>query len=324
MANRFQILIAENDPACQTALYGMLSNWGYEVTVAADGFEALSVLQEEHGPRMAILDSKLPGLNAVEVCRRVRALNQLNYAYLLLLTETGSVEDLVSAMDAGADDYITRPFHPQEFRARLHVGSRIIRLQERLALAHEELYEQATRDSLTGLWNRSTTIQILDNEVARASRCGASLSLIMADLDHFKQINDRFGHITGDTVLREATHRMSAVLRKYDAMGRFGGEEFLIVVPGCDLAASVAVAERLREVVACQPYIAEEANCPATCSFGLAWSGTCAAVDSDQLLREADAALYAAKRNGRNRVEVYSPDMAANAVTFSLPQTGAS
>jgi two-component system cell cycle response regulator len=303
MANNTPILVASSNPASQTALHSMLSSWGFEVMVASDGFEALSLLQGDRGPRMAILDSKLPGLTAVEICRRVRALNQLNYAYLLLLTEAGPVENLVFAMDAGADDYITRPFHSQEFRARLQVGRRIVKLQERLVLAHEELYEQATRDSLTGLWNRSTIIQILDNEIARAYRNGASMAIIMADIDHFKQVNDRFGHLAGDTVLREATHRMSSVLRKYDSMGRFGGEEFLIVVPGCELTGSLAVAERLREVVACHPYETNDTSCSATCSFGLAWSDRCGAADANQLLREADAALYAAKRNGRNRVE---------------------
>jgi diguanylate cyclase (GGDEF)-like protein len=288
----------------------MLSDWGYDVIVADDGFEAYSLLKAVDGPRLGVLDARLPGLSAVEVCRRLRALNQLNYAYLLLLTDARPVEDLVVAMNAGADDYITRPFHSPEFRARLQVGQRIVRLQERLVLAHEELYEQATRDSLTGLWNRSTIIQILETEISRAYRAGEGLALIMADLDHFKQVNDCFGHMGGDMVLREATHRMSSMLRKYDSMGRFGGEEFLIVVPGCELDASVAVAERLREVVACQPYAANEAQCAATCSFGLTWSDCRGSTDVNRLLREADTALYAAKRNGRNRVETFVPSMA--------------
>ncbi len=309
MANRIQVLVADNNPECQVALHRMLSNWAYDVTIAHDGLEAFSRLQSAGGPRLAVLDSKLPGLSAVEVCRRVRALNQLNYTYLLLLTDACPIEDLVVAMNAGADDYITRPFHAQEFRARLQAGSRIVRLQQRLAVAHEELYEQATRDSLTGLWNRSTIIQILETEIARACRAGGDVALIMADLDHFKQVNDGLGHMAGDTVLREATHRMSSLLRSYDSMGRFGGEEFLIVVPGCDLARSLAVAERLREVVACQPYTVNEVNCAATCSFGLAWSQCRVDTDANRLLREADTALYAAKNNGRNRVEAFIPAM---------------
>src|SRR5580692_4155896 len=139
MAHRIQILIANSKLVFQNVLYSMLTGWGYDVTVASDGFEAFSLLQAEGGPRMAILDSQLPGMSAVEICRRVRALNQLNYAYLLLLTESDSIGHLVAAMDAGADDYVTRPFRSQEFRARLQAGSRIVRLQERLIRAREEL-----------------------------------------------------------------------------------------------------------------------------------------------------------------------------------------
>jgi two-component system cell cycle response regulator len=307
MNRRIQILIADSNLVFQSVLHRMLTGWGYDVLVARDGLEAYSLLQAEAGPRMAILDSRLPGMNAVEICRRVRALNQLNYPYLLLLTESGPMEDLVAAMDAGADDYVTRPFHSQEFRARLRVGSRIVKLQERLISAREELYEQATRDSLTGFWNREAIIRILDSEIARASRGGTSVAVVMADIDHFKEVNDCFGHIAGDSVLRETTHRMSSVLRKYDSMGRFGGEEFLIVVPGCHFEASLAVVERLREVVSCQPYSAGGAECAVTCSFGLAWSACAGTTDAHQLLREADEALYAAKRNGRNRVETHIP-----------------
>ncbi|HEV3200719.1 MAG TPA: diguanylate cyclase [Bryobacteraceae bacterium] len=311
MGNKTPILVAENNPVSQSVLHSMLSNWDYEAVVAADGFEALSILQAEHGPRMAIVDSKLPGLNAEEVFRRVRALSQINDAYLLLLTDGGAAEELASAMDAGADDYITRPFHSQEFRARLQVGRRIVKLQERLILAHEELYDLASRDSLTGLSNSSTIIQILKSEIARSRRAATSIAVIMADIDHFKQVNERFGHMTGDTVLIEAAHRMSSLLRQYDSMGRFGGEEFLIVVPGCELAGSLAVAERLREVVACQPYSVEGGLCTVTCSLGLAWSESCETADANRLLCDAGAALYDAKRNGCNRVETVSSQPSA-------------
>ena len=273
------------------------------MVVARDGLEAFSLLQAEDGPRLAILDSGLPGLAAEDICRRVRALNQLNYTYLLLLTDQAPVGNLLAAMEAGADDYMTRPCDFQELRARLQVGRRIIELQGRLVHAHQELYEQATRDSLTGLWNRTAIIRILDSEIARANRNNTGVAVIMADIDHFKQVNDRFGHLAGDSVLREATHRMSAMLRVYDSMGRFGGEEFLIVVPGCQPAASLAVAERLRYVVSCQPYAVNDEYCTTTCSFGLAWSDCSGADDANRLLRDADIALYGAKRHGRNRVE---------------------
>src|SRR5579872_3085117 len=264
-----KVLIADSSPASRTVLHSMLWGWGYEVVIAADGVEAWDQLQSEDGPRLAILDTRIGGIDAIELCRRVRAANRLNYAYLLLLTEKGSIEDLVAGLEGGADDYITRPFHSQEFRARLQAGCRIIRLQERLMQAHEQLYEQATRDSLTGLWNRVATIQILDREIARAWRSETSIAVIMADLDHFKNVNDTHGHLAGDAVLREAARRMSSILRKYDSIGRYGGEEFLIVVPGCHFTDSLTVAERLREAVSDQPYSIGGEGYRTTCSFGL-------------------------------------------------------
>ncbi len=172
MADKTRVLIADDNPLFQSVLQSMLSSWGYEVIAASDGVEAHSLLVAEDAPRLAILDSNLSGISAVEVCRRIRAANQLHYTYLLLLTAHGPVEDLVAAMDAGADDYITRPFHSQEFRARLQVGNRIVKLHERLICVHHDLYEQATHDSLTGLWNRTAIIRILDSEIARATRGG--------------------------------------------------------------------------------------------------------------------------------------------------------
>jgi diguanylate cyclase (GGDEF)-like protein len=230
-------------------------------------------------------------------------MNRLDY--LMLLTEKSSFEELEAGIDAGADDYITRPFDWQELRVRLQVGRRVVKLQERLVRAREELYDQATRDGLTGLWNRLAIFQTLDSELARASRGGASLAIVMADIDHFKQINDTYGHLAGDAVLREAARRMSAILRKYDSIGRYGGEEFLIVIPGGQLADSLAVAERLRQAVGNEPYMLFDANCRTTASFGLAWNDCPDSTDANRLLREADSALYSAKRHGRNRVEVF-------------------
>ena len=305
MAETTQILVADSNPLFQDVLRKMLSGWGYEVILASDGPRACASLLSDDGPRMAILSSSLPGMDAVEICRRVRSLNRLHYVYMLLLTERGPIDELLAAMDAGADDYITRPFHSPEFRARLQVGRRIVKLQERLLRAHEELYEQATRDSLTGVWNRIAIIQILDSEIARAARAGTSLGAIMADIDHFKQINDTYGHLAGDAVLREATARMSQMLRKYDSMGRYGGEEFLIVIPACQFAGALAVAERLREAVRSAPYTAPGGSCSTSASFGLAWRGDCGSADANRLLWEADSALCAAKRAGRNRVEIF-------------------
>jgi diguanylate cyclase (GGDEF)-like protein len=217
------------------------------------------------------------------------------------------VAEVVEGLDAGADDYITRPYASQEFRARLQAGCRIIRLQERLVQIHEELYQQATRDSLTGLWNRTAAIQILDREIARATRAQTPIALIMADVDRFKRINDAHGHLAGDVVLREAAERMSGALRKYDSIGRYGGEEFLVVLPGCQFRDALSVAERLRDAVGSRPFPIAEGLYSATCSLGLAWDDCRGPLEANRLLREADQALYAAKHHGRNRVEVFQP-----------------
>jgi two-component system, cell cycle response regulator len=303
MASKIRIVVAEARQASPSVLPSMLLNWGFDVAVAHDGAEAWALLQSEAKPQIAILDAHLPGIDAIEICRRVRSANGLDY--LMLLKERGPFEQLVAGLEAGADDYLARPFDWQELRGRVHVGSRIIGLQERLVRAREDLYDRSTRDNLTGLWNREAIIQSLDSELARASRGGTPLAIVMADIDHFKQVNDTYGHLAGDAVLREAAQRMSLVMRKYDSIGRYGGEEFLLVIPGCHFDGSLAVAERLRQAVSAEPYTISGAECWASASFGLAWKDGAVAADATQLLRQADAALYRAKHQGRNRVEAF-------------------
>lgn len=298
-----QILISEHNPVYCAALSDMLTSWGYSVTIADDGHEAWSILQAPDGPRLAILDSAMPGLDGVEVCRRARAATGMNYVYIVLLTARSKTEDLVEAMEAGADEYIAKPLNSQELRARLRSGCRIIRLQERLIHARQELYEQATHDGLTGIWNRTNIVQILEIEMARAQRSGAPLAVVMADIDHFKRINDTFGHLAGDSALQQTARRMKAAVRQYDSVGRYGGDEFLIVVPGCSLLDSLSLAERLRHATG----IAASSSNPEapgfSCSFGVGWADGILPLTVDDLLRDADSALYLAKRDGRNRVQ---------------------
>ena len=299
-----RVLAAEDNPVFQSMLRTMLTKWGYQAVIARDGTEAWQVLQSPNSPRLAILDWMMPGMDGVEVCRRVRAAAREPYIYILLLTARTESQDLVEGMDAGADDYLTKPFNAHELRVRLRAGRRILDLQEELLAAREALREQATHDSLTGLLNRASILEAVENELARASRALQPVSLLMVDLDRFKSINDTYGHLAGDAVLREAARCMKSAIRRYDAIGRYGGEEFLILLPGCQGEAARVQAERIREAVAAGPFTSGADRFPVTCSIGASWRERAAAPDIDSLVREADLALYRAKDAGRNRVEM--------------------
>jgi len=296
-----KILAAEDNPVFQSMLRAILTKWGYEVIVAKDGNEALRVLEADNAPRLAILDWMMPGIDGVDVCRRVRAVGREPYIYILLLTARTDSEDLVEGIDSGADDYLTKPFNAPELRARLRAGQRILELQEQLLAAREALRQEATHDSLTGLLNRHAILGVLQIELERASRERLPLSILMADLDTFKQINDSHGHLCGDAVLRESAERMKSSIRRYDSLGRYGGEEFLVVLPGCNAEGGLAQAERLRLSMDAAPFRVAELELKVTCSLGVASRPPDLAGTTDALILEADLALYAAKANGRNR-----------------------
>jgi diguanylate cyclase (GGDEF)-like protein len=297
-------LAAEDNPVIQTVLQSMLTWWGYLPIVARDGLEAWEILQRDDAPRLALLDWMMPGLDGVELCRRVRAAAREPYTYILLLSARTDSQDLVEGMEAGADDYLTKPFNAHELRAHLRAGTRIIQLQEQLLQAREALRHQAMHDGLTGLLNHAAVLEALDNELCRAQREEQPLSLVMCDLDRFKQINDSYGHPVGDLVLREAGARLKAAVRCYDPVGRYGGEEFLVVLAGCDGESAFAQAERIRQAIGGEPFAAGNSSVLVTCSIGVAGCNPFDPMDAATLLREADQALYLSKTTGRDRVSV--------------------
>ena len=299
-------LIAEDNPGFRLALEKLLGKWGYEVIPAANGRQALEILSKDDPPRLAILDWMMPELDGVEVCRRIREQNREPYIYILLLTAKDTADELIEGMEAGADEYLRKPVNTQELRVRLRAGRRIIDLQEELVRARELLRKQASRDCLTEFFNRGAMFEILTRELKRAERESNTLSLIMADLDHFKQVNDNLGHPAGDAVLREAARRVAACIRPYDAPCRYGGEEFVIVMPGCSLEDAIMRAEDIRSKVATAPIHVPEGLINVSCSVGVTATSGPGGFDGSLLLHEADEALYLAKNKGRNRVEVFA------------------
>jgi two-component system cell cycle response regulator len=295
-----RILIADDDPVSRRLLEATLARLGHEVVAVADGTAATAALLSPDGPRLAVLDWMMPGADGLAVCRAIRH-RQAPYVYIILLTSHNRREDLVAGLDAEADDFLTKPLDVVELRARLRSGERVIGLQEGLLQAQEALRRLAAQDDLTGLWNRRMVLDRLETELHRAKRESTHIGVALVDLDNFKAINDTYGHAAGDVVLCHTADRMRTILRDYDYLGRYGGEEFLIVVSNSEAATVTEVAERCRRAVAERPATIGDQRVAVTVSVGVA-STNIAGYDEAPLIQAADAALYRAKAEGRNRV----------------------
>jgi diguanylate cyclase (GGDEF)-like protein len=312
-----RILIAEDDPVSRRLLEAFLTKWGFEVVIATTGTEALQLLDRMDAPRLAILDWMMPGMEGIQVCQKLRESKERPYVYVLLLTGRSQKEDLLAGLESGADDYLTKPFDAQELRARLHVGQRVMDLQDKLISTGEELLFRATHDGLTGVANRGVILDTLRRERSRQAREGGSFGIVLMDIDHFKYVNDSYGHPAGDAVLREVTQRMTRCIRPYDTLGRYGGEEFLIVAPSSDAMGSLGLSERVRKVIAAEPVSADSVSIAITASFGVAASTPARPLDPQEMLHLADDALYRAKEHGRNRCELATPQDLTTTVPVS-------
>jgi two-component system, cell cycle response regulator len=298
-----RVLVAEDDAMFRRILQSWLKTWGYEVTMAEDGAEAWAILQQKIRPQVLILDWMMPAINGLELCSKVRERNQVPYQYILLATAKDAKQDLVRGLEAGADDYLTKPFDRGELQARLRACNRILTLQDGQIQAHEQLRFQATHDGLTGSWNRVAILEMLRRELERGARSKTTTGMLMLDIDHFKAINDTYGHLTGDAVLREVTQRISQAVRSYDSVGRYGGEEFVIVLPGCNREQVDQGAERVRAAVDNGPVRVNDSQIAVTVSIGAAVT-TRGAISEKEILAAADVALYRAKEIGRNRTVI--------------------
>ncbi len=299
-----KILVAEDDPVTRLLMQRTLQKFGYEVVLAENGIEAREILSQSDGPRLALIDWMMPLLDGPSLCRQVRAgQNNGSYVYIVLLTSKHSSEDVVEGLEAGADDYITKPFQPAELKARLRTGLRILSLEENLVKAREEMRFGATHDTLTSLWNRGAILSLVRSELLRASREKKSCSILLCDIDHFKRINDNYGHLTGDLVLKEVAQRLTSCVRGYDGVGRYGGEEFLIVLGNCGPGCIEGRAEAIRAAIAGDAFCIEGRQLQVTMSIGgYSCDNRGVGLPIEALLAQADAALYRAKTEGRNRV----------------------
>lgn len=296
-----QVLIADDNKDSVEMLAILVRGWGFDAITTYDGGTALKLLEATESPRLALLDWIMPGKNGIEICQEIRTEPNRPYTYVILMTGRAGRQQMLEGLHSGADDFLLKPVEASELHARLTAGKRILELQEQLLATQRLLREQATRDSLTGLWNRAMIFGILQRELVRCKRESQPLSVIMADIDYFKSINDTHGHHVGDLVLHQTSKRLLTALRPYDSVGRYGGEEFLIVLPGCNLDVSLMLAERLRgNVASARTRDDGIVISTLTVSLGVAtWDGRSA---GEELVQMADKALYQAKAQGRNCV----------------------
>ena len=292
-----KILVAEDSNYFRKILENTLLKWDYEVVLASDGAEAWKILQQNDAPRLAILDWVMPNMTGIEVCKGLRVRETGSYVYIILLTAKSSKENIIAGLEAGVDDYIVKPFDEEVLKYRLKIGQRILTLEDKIM-------QLASTDALTGILNRRAFMEQLEGEMHRHNRLKQPLSVIMIDLDNFKRINDDYGHQVGDKTLRQVAQELSSKIRKYDFIGRYGGEEFIVCTPGVDANGAKEIAERLRlgieSLRISLPSLKIELRI--TTSLGVSYLEQEEEATLDDLVRAADEALYIAKRSGKNQV----------------------
>ena len=298
------VLIAEDDIISCRALEKNLRDWGYRVHVTKNGEEAWEIIKNG-GIRLAIVDWGMPKMNGLELCHKIRNEYQPReekYLYIILLTGRDLEKDIITGLSAGADDYITKPFSYMELKVRIQNGARIIALQD-IQL------QKANTDSLTQLWNRKKILEILEEELNRNFRENIPLGIIMLDIDNFKTINDTYGHLIGDKVIIEVASRLKKKIRSYDKIGRYGGDELLLILPGLGRQDAKNIAERLRQSVCAEKIQTEAGALNITVSLGVSIFDTASRPSTKKMIEESDLALYMAKGRGRNIAVVSEFDM---------------
>ncbi len=293
-----KILIAEDDLTSRLMLKNLLVHWGFEVIAVDNGKQALEALSQPDAPMMALLDWMMPEMDGLEVCRQVRERENFQSIYIIILTSLSAKKDMIQGLNAGADDYVIKPYDNEELHARIDVGRRVVELQDKLLAL-------SNTDALTGLGNRRRFFEVAKSEIYRSLRYYVPLSLILADLDGFKSINDSYGHNNGDRVLQEVAILLTKNLRETDILCRMGGDEFAMILPQTEINGAAILAERLRRAIEQHAFCLEDKNGERrngklTLSLGV---GQFEVNDGsiDDLYKRADQLLYLAKSEGKNR-----------------------
>jgi two-component system cell cycle response regulator len=316
-----KILLADDDHVSRRLLERMLQSNGYDVVTAENGRQAMDELSREDSPRLALLDWMMPELDGLNVCREIRGRADKSYVYILLLTARESADDIVAGLKAGADDYLTKPCNLAELKARLHAGQRILMLEDKLVAAREAMRFEATHDALTSVLSRRAILTQVQNELNLCQQSARPMSLLMCDIDHFKQVNDNHGHLVGDAILSQISRRLVACIRAGDLVGRYGGEEFLILLKdskhdgprsldgmNLDGDAFIRRTEQIGETIRSLSFPTPAGPLSISVSIGaIVIDPLTASVPMELLLARADEALYRAKATGRDRAIFADP-----------------
>ena len=301
----WRVLLVDDEPTQRLITARLLKRAGYQVETAQNGKEALEKLTNAAGQfQLLVTDWEMPEMDGVALCRAVRTQHSAAYVYTILLTSRDAIEHLVAGLQAGADDYLTKPVLEPELLARLNTGKRIVTLERSLRAANEENRRLSVTDALTGAFNRRHLMEQVPIEIDRSARYGHPLSILMCDVDHFKKINDTYGHQAGDEVLKCVVALLRQKIRTVDWIARYGGEEFVIVLPETEFTNAVKVAETLRAALAEQVIEFENTKLTVTASFGVTGWNTNVPADGsvDAMVARCDACVYESKAGGRNRV----------------------
>jgi diguanylate cyclase (GGDEF)-like protein len=297
-----KVLIADDSRLQRKILGDALESAGYEIVLAKTGQEAfVHIMESNEPPPICLLDWCMPEVSGIELARMIRNRGLASYTYVILITANTSATSLQEGFSAGADDFVRKPCDTNEVLARVRAGERIVALEAELRKAMVSLRHQADHDRLTGLLNRGAILDGLGREHERAVRSKNAITIYMFDIDHFKKVNDTYGHPTGDQVLQQVARTLRRSIRPYDLAGRYGGEEFLVVLPNCSQEAAMVRAEEVRSAIA--SCTVDSLGFETTISVGVAGKSAAQSFTISELLQSADLALYAAKRGGRNRVE---------------------